>query len=411
MANKFYKATCITLMTGLIAAGSATAMATLDTTTAVAKSIYKVKNSKLISIKTGKVVKGFKVFKSTLYKNGKKYTGVYKGYLYKSGKKFTGSYNGYQYKKGAKFTGRKDNITYKYGKVVSAKNVSKVAKTAIVYFEDKNLLHTLNDLMGRKNLSQNIKVADLRNLKGTLDLKGDTDEREYFGMMDYVNIQPLAFCTNISELSIANNAINSLFPISNLTNLKKLDISFNKISSIDSLEKLVNLTELKVAGNNLKDILVIGNFKNLKELNAWDNKIDYIDEEIKYATNLENIDLSNNRIRSISELASLKNLKELNLTNNKIKDIQTLSENKNLETLYLSYNSIFSVDGLEALPNLKTLYLNANYLTSMNPLAKIKTLTTLHIEYNDIPKESILPISTWGSMVDEDYVNDTNADY
>jgi hypothetical protein len=246
--RRLNKAISITMITGLI--GTATILATPDSSAVFAKSVYQVKNGKLVSAKTGKIVRGYKVYKSILYKNGKKYTGSYKnyryksgkkltgsyngylykngtkltgtynGYLYKNGKKLTGAYNGYQYKSGKKLTGTKDGITYQDGKVVSAQNVEKVSNTAIVYVQDTHLLNRLNEIMGHKNLTQNMKVADLRNLKGTLSLDGDTDEREMFGMFDIENIQPLAFCTNISELSIANNAIHNLSPLVKLTNLK-----------------------------------------------------------------------------------------------------------------------------------------------------------------------------------------------
>ena len=197
LANQFKKTFCVAMMTGLI--GSTTIMTLPDSITASASSGYTLKNGKLISTKTKKTVKGYKFYKSTLYKNGTKYTGTYKGLRYKSGKKFNGAYKGIRYKSGKKltgaykgiqyinsqyYTGTKSGITYKAGKVVSATNVNKVDNTAIVYVKDQPLLKALNDLLGRNNLTQNITVADLRSFKGTLFLNGDTDERETFGMFD-----------------------------------------------------------------------------------------------------------------------------------------------------------------------------------------------------------------------------------
>lgn len=80
---------------------------------ASAKTTYKVSNGKLVNAKTKKAIKGYKSYKSVLYKDGKKFTGTYKGKNYKSGKLFTGttSYGNY-YKNGVKFTGKTSTGTY-----------------------------------------------------------------------------------------------------------------------------------------------------------------------------------------------------------------------------------------------------------------------------------------------------------
>lgn len=73
---------------------------------ASAKTTYKLSNGKLVNAKTKKAIKGYKVYKSVLYKDGKKYTGTYKAKYYKSGKLFTGKTSkGVYYKAGKKFTG------------------------------------------------------------------------------------------------------------------------------------------------------------------------------------------------------------------------------------------------------------------------------------------------------------------
>lgn len=74
---------------------------------ASAKTTYKVSNGKLVNAKTKKAIKGYKVYKSVLYKDGKKFTGkTSKGVYYKAGKKFTGKTSyGYYYKNGKRFNG------------------------------------------------------------------------------------------------------------------------------------------------------------------------------------------------------------------------------------------------------------------------------------------------------------------
>jgi trimeric autotransporter adhesin len=93
---------------------AAVALGTSVVATAVAPSAsaattYKIKSGKLVNAKTGKVIKGYKTYKSVLYKDGKKYTGLRSGKYYKAGVLATGTYKGVKYKKGAKFTGVSTN--------------------------------------------------------------------------------------------------------------------------------------------------------------------------------------------------------------------------------------------------------------------------------------------------------------
>lgn len=83
---------------------------------ASAKTTYKVSKGKLVNAKTKKAIKGYKTYKSVLYKDGKKYTGTYKAKYYKSGKLFTGLVGKTYYKKGVKATGTYKGVYYKKGK-------------------------------------------------------------------------------------------------------------------------------------------------------------------------------------------------------------------------------------------------------------------------------------------------------
>ncbi|WP_010302306.1 hypothetical protein [Kurthia senegalensis] len=124
--NKMIKtAAAVALGASVVATAVAPGAASAATT-------YKLKSGKLVNAKTGKVVKGYKVYKSTLYKDGKKAKGyvTFNKVLYKDGKKFTGlrsakyykagklatgTFKGVYYKTGKKFTGLKSGVYYKAG--------------------------------------------------------------------------------------------------------------------------------------------------------------------------------------------------------------------------------------------------------------------------------------------------------
>ncbi len=97
-----------------------TAVVATDST-ASAKDSHKISHGKLINSKSHKTVKGYKVFKSKLYKNGVKFSGNYKGKYYKVGNLYSGVKNKTLYKKGEAFTGEVGHCYYKHGKKFTGK--------------------------------------------------------------------------------------------------------------------------------------------------------------------------------------------------------------------------------------------------------------------------------------------------
>ncbi|MGK4153811.1 hypothetical protein AB0X74_14345 [Kurthia gibsonii] len=105
-----------------LALGASVVTSAVATTDASAASKYKIKSGKLVYAKSGKVVKGYVTYKSILYKNGKKLTGLKGKTYYKAGKKATGTYKGAYYVKGVKKV-----TTGTYNKAYYVKGVKKVS--------------------------------------------------------------------------------------------------------------------------------------------------------------------------------------------------------------------------------------------------------------------------------------------
>ncbi|MBQ0138093.1 MAG: hypothetical protein KBT36_02255 [Kurthia sp.] len=97
-------------------------LSSLSPSLAEAATTYKIKSGKLVVAKSNKVVKGYKLYKNTLYYNGKKRTAttVYKNILYVKGKKATGTK---LYKKTLYVSGKKSkgNKVYKSTLYVNGK--------------------------------------------------------------------------------------------------------------------------------------------------------------------------------------------------------------------------------------------------------------------------------------------------
>ncbi|MFN0311201.1 Ig-like domain-containing protein [Kurthia sp. ISK08] len=116
-----------------LALGASVVTSAVATTDASAASKYKIKSGKLVYAKSGKVVKGYVTYKSTVYKNGKKLTGLKGKTYYKAGKKATGTYKGVYYVKGVKKV-----TTGTYNKAYYVKGVKKVSTGlyASKYYKD-----------------------------------------------------------------------------------------------------------------------------------------------------------------------------------------------------------------------------------------------------------------------------------
>ncbi|MBK3494792.1 hypothetical protein JFL43_07955 [Viridibacillus sp. YIM B01967] len=129
---KFVKSATAFVIGATVLTGSFAVTGASDKAFAKAATV-KVLKGKLVSVKTGKVVKGYKSYKSVVYKNGVKFTGVYKSTYYKVGKKATGTYKNVYYKTGKAFTGVANKTYYKAGKKATGTYKNVYYKTGKAY--------------------------------------------------------------------------------------------------------------------------------------------------------------------------------------------------------------------------------------------------------------------------------------
>lgn len=195
-----------------------------------------------------------------------------------------------------------------------------------------------------------------------------------------------------------------------------LNDSSNIISS--NVQKLIN-PQYPIMYNGILWGKGIAHLLNLKELDLYDNEITIIPEEINLLGNLEKLDLSFNKIKSLKPLDGkrLNSLRELYLVSNKIKKmidfgdfekleilelgsnrirkIKGLSNGKvteSLKQLWIGKNKITEIVGLENLVNLKSLSLQSNRLTEIVNLDTLKNLEQLYLSENDITEMKSLNV-------------------
>ena len=171
--------------------------------------------------------------------------------------------------------------------------------------------------------------------------------------------------------------------IDNFTQILDFNVSTNKITHINCVKNMPYIIRIDASVNEIKDIEVFNNpdrFQYLQILNLKTNKIRVLPE--MQATNLLQIDLSENKVKDCTNFKGLPNLKKLNLNNNSMANCIGLANCPKLEVLYLNSNKLTSLRGLENLPVLRKLRLRTNKIETFDYVPNLPTLEKLAISEN-----------------------------
>ncbi|XP_071353639.1 leucine-rich repeat-containing protein 9 isoform X2 [Trachinotus anak] len=189
--------------------------------------------------------------------------------------------------------------------------------------------------------------------------------------------------SNISSLEIFFSGFPRMVGLSIFPRLCQLTIVGQNIKYIEGLECCPLLRELWVVQCHLSGISGLQNCVQLEKLYLYDNKICEI-KNLELQINLEVLWLNNNCISHIQGLNTLQNLKVLNLADNIIEKIgHSLDPNVNLQNLNLSGNKISSFKELTllaSLPHLRVLALK-DPTSTPNPVCLLCNYAT-HVLYH-----------------------------
>ena len=330
-----------------------------------------------------------------------------------------------------------------------------------VYFEDAVLEKAIAEELGIDGRA--ITEADMTKLPN-LYANGYDSER-------ITSLEGLQYATNLVDLSLWDNDISDLTPISGLENLSYLDLDDNNIEDLTPLANLKNLMTLYLDNNAIEDITPLqeltladmyislygnhiddeaaiqylrDNGASVGYYNDTDSPEVYFEDEVleeavantlgiegraitesdmAKLTDLyaNDYDSDFGPITSLEGLQYAENLMTLDLMGNNISDLTPLSGLKNLESLTLWDNAISDLTPLSSLENLSYLDLDENYIEDLAPLTNLTSLETLYLSYNEI--EDITPlqelslmdmyISLYGNYFDDEetiqYLRDNGA--
>ncbi|XP_035509780.1 volume-regulated anion channel subunit LRRC8C [Morone saxatilis] len=233
--------------------------------------------------------------------------------------------------------------------------------------------------------SKNIVLESLREMKclKTLSLKSNLTKIPQ-SIVDVSNhLQRLYLHNDGTKLVMLNN----LKKMSNLIELEIVRCDLERIPH--AIFSLTNLQELDLKENNLRSIEEIISFQHLRKLiclKLWYNGIMYIPEHIKKLGSLERLYFSHNKIEILpSHLFLCNKLRYLDVSNNDIRFIPPeIGVLQSLQYFSVTCNKIENLpDELFFCKKLKTLKLGKNSLSVLSPkISYLALLTYLELKGN-----------------------------
>ncbi|XP_066524596.1 LOW QUALITY PROTEIN: leucine-rich repeat and guanylate kinase domain-containing protein [Hoplias malabaricus] len=198
-------------------------------------------------------------------------------------------------------------------------------------------------------------------------------------------------------LSVPRQSLKNVSILSNYVHLQKLELPYNKITDLSCVSHMPYLIILDASHNELSDFFGFQPPRNLKEVNFTYNQISTMKDLSAYTSlcklmldyncfseirglekcsSLTHLSVAHNKISRISGLTGLP-LKHLCLRGNLIKKIENLHSLRNLQVLDLSSNRIHSLSGLQNLHFLGSVNLESNMISEVKEATHVHDLSLL----------------------------------
>ncbi|KAH9492790.1 hypothetical protein Btru_024725 [Bulinus truncatus] len=239
-------------------------------------------------------------------------------------------------------------------------------------------IKTVNPDSSKITVSEILEICQERDLDKVFEI--DLHGRELTVFPDLQSFKKLKI------LDLSGNHLTAICGLQFTKELKELKLYDNNIEVIDGLHCVSDLCSLQLQHNKIVRIgggLV--SLKNLKIVRLDSNKITKLEAyELTNCVNLTTLDISDNRLDSLSVVNCLPNLLELFASGNQLRTTGDLTKCKKLQEIDLSRNELTELSGLANLPNLQILDVSENYLTSLKSVKKLRSLEELRVNSNRI---------------------------
>lgn len=179
---------------------------------------------------------------------------------------------------------------------------------------------------------------------------------------------------HILNVNLSQNNIENITSFHQYHDLQRLDVSHNRLVNLSTFNRNIHLTELNVSNNRLTSINGINNLVNLISLNASQNEIA---GELNFRNfelpNLQELNLSENKVQTVLGLENLPSLRVLNLNENKLKTLSCNGKHLHLKKLLVKFNSLQSIR-FECFPFLRVLRIDGNRLKDVTEFKYLRYL-------------------------------------
>ena len=175
-----------------------------------------------------------------------------------------------------------------------------------------------------------------------------------------------------------------------------LNAESSAITDLTGLKYATRLEELDLSANQIRSIVPVEELTRLTTLNLNFNLIQTI-MPLEGLTNLTRLSLGSNSVSDIDSLTELTQITDLNLSDNQIRDITALTEAKRITRLDISGNQIQDITPLKDLTQTTNLNLSDNQISDLTVLRDLEGITRLDIFGNEIqdvtPLENLTQIA------------------
>jgi Leucine-rich repeat (LRR) protein len=155
-----------------------------------------------------------------------------------------------------------------------------------------------------------------------------------------------------------------------------------RLANLDVLSTFVHIQVLDLSWNHLKDLTVLGCLINLCKLDASHNRLEDLCLDFEPPRNLQEIDLSFNRLTSFTGIAKHRFLRTVRVSDNNIKRMgDGLETLKCLKVLCMANNHVHTIANIEDLP-IRVLDLTNNQLDFVENIESLDRLQELLVGRN-----------------------------
>ncbi|MCA9508951.1 MAG: leucine-rich repeat domain-containing protein [Myxococcales bacterium] len=206
--------------------------------------------------------------------------------------------------------------------------------------------------------------------------------------LDFNRIDSLHELRELQNLEIRNSTIDELLMPEKI-NSKLLNLELNYVEigkGVDSIRKFSQLKKLVFTNSQLRYASFLKNLFELEELDLSNNIIGIVND-IAMLTKLRKVDLEKNNLSNSGYFKNLVNMEFLNLSENEFDEIDGVKNMSDLRELNIRKNKIYSIKPLNVLINLNKLTLDDNRISDVSVLENLVGLhqvKSLNLSHNKI---------------------------